>query len=143
MSGAPDVRCVLPARALLGEGPLWDAAAGALYWVDIRGRRVHRWDPATGHDTAWPTPEPVGSLLAQASQQHPWIDLARPAGIENPNYYLYPPLFAILFAPMTLLPVKLAYVAWVGMGAVCLALSIALLLTRGPLPRRDPSAPGP
>jgi sugar lactone lactonase YvrE len=67
VSGAPDVRCVLPARALLGEGPLWDAAAGALYWVDIRGRRVHRWDPATGHDTAWPTPEPVGSLAVRAA----------------------------------------------------------------------------
>src|SRR4030095_6667635 len=37
-------------------------------------------------------PQPAGSLLAQASQQHPWIDLAVPAGIEHPNHYLYPPL---------------------------------------------------
>ena len=58
-------------------------------------------------------PQPVGSLLAQASQQHPWIDLARPAGIDNPNYYLYPPLFSVMFAPVTLLPYKIAYVVWV------------------------------
>jgi sugar lactone lactonase YvrE len=27
-------------RATLGEGPLWDAAAGRLHWIDIFGRRV-------------------------------------------------------------------------------------------------------
>ena len=74
-------------------------------------------------------PEPVGSLLAQASLQHPWIDLARPAGIENPNYYLYPPLFAILFAPMTLLPYKVAYVAWAGLGTLFLLASVVMGLS--------------
>ena len=83
-------------------------------------------------------PEPVGSLLAQASAQHPWIDLARPAGIEQPNYYLYPPLFAILFAPMTLLPYKAAYVAWVGVGALSLGLALALMLARRARPWADP-----
>jgi sugar lactone lactonase YvrE len=33
-------------RDLLGEGPVWDAEADCLYWVDIRSRLVHRWDPA-------------------------------------------------------------------------------------------------
>ncbi len=79
-------------------------------------------------------PDPVGSLFAQASEQHPWIDLARPAGIEQPNYYLYPPLFAVLFAPLTLLPYKVAYVAWIAFGAVCLAVSVALILRRLPPP---------
>jgi hypothetical protein len=74
-------------------------------------------------------PEPVGSLLAQASEQHPWIDLARPAGIQDPNYYLYPPLFAVLFAPMTLLPYKAAYLLWAAMGGAYLAASVALILT--------------
>ena len=40
-----DVRCVVPAGAVLGEGALWDVAEQALYWVDIKGRRVHRYDP--------------------------------------------------------------------------------------------------
>jgi L-arabinonolactonase len=57
-----DIRCVLPARALLGEGPLWDTGDRRLYWVDIKGRAVHQFDPATGRDRQWPTPEPVGSL---------------------------------------------------------------------------------
>jgi sugar lactone lactonase YvrE len=61
-----DTRCVLPARALLGEGPLWDPEDRCLYWVDIKGRAVHRFDPATGRDTRWPTPETVGSLARRA-----------------------------------------------------------------------------
>jgi sugar lactone lactonase YvrE len=61
-----DVACVLPAGALLGEGPLWDGQERRLYWVDIKGCQVHRFDPATGRDERWATPEPVGSLAVRA-----------------------------------------------------------------------------
>jgi len=57
-----DVRCVLPADAVLGEGALWDVTEQALYWVDIKGRRVHRYDPAGGGTAQWPVAEDVGSL---------------------------------------------------------------------------------
>jgi sugar lactone lactonase YvrE len=57
-----EIRCALPARALLGEGALWDAEDRLLYWVDIKGRAVHRFDPATGRDTGFSMPEEVGSL---------------------------------------------------------------------------------
>ena len=43
---------VFDAHATLGEGPLWDADAGVLWWVDIEGRRIHRFDPATRQDTS-------------------------------------------------------------------------------------------
>ncbi len=43
----------VPPRAALGEGPRWDAASGALLWVDIVGRAVHRYDPSDGRDEAW------------------------------------------------------------------------------------------
>lgn len=33
-------------RADLGEGPWWDAQDRRLYWVDILGHRLHRYDPA-------------------------------------------------------------------------------------------------
>jgi sugar lactone lactonase YvrE len=40
-----DVELILSARDELGEGPLWNVAEQALYWVDIDGKRYHRLDP--------------------------------------------------------------------------------------------------
>ena len=57
-----EVSCVLDAKALLGEGPLWDVAEQLLYWVDIKRREIHRFDPRTGRDEKWSAPEDVGSL---------------------------------------------------------------------------------
>jgi sugar lactone lactonase YvrE len=55
--------CVLEARAELGEGPVWDAVRGQLVWVDILGRRVHRFDPADGTDVIMlETPTHVGTV---------------------------------------------------------------------------------
>ncbi|MET0487718.1 MAG: SMP-30/gluconolactonase/LRE family protein, partial [Candidatus Rokuibacteriota bacterium] len=51
----------MPAGAVLGEGALWDVAEQALYWVDIKGRRVHRDDPQRDHDQHGPVDEDVGS----------------------------------------------------------------------------------
>lgn len=31
------------AQAALGEGPAWDTKTQTLYWVDIRGKRIHAW----------------------------------------------------------------------------------------------------
>lgn len=46
----PTATCALPVDAQLGECPLWSPADGRLYWVDIDGRSVHRFDPASGLD---------------------------------------------------------------------------------------------
>ena len=54
---------VLRARARLGEGPVWDAAAAALLWVDIHDRRLHRFHPETGRDEAWDLPDVVGCAV--------------------------------------------------------------------------------
>jgi L-arabinonolactonase len=54
--------CVLPARAQLGECPLWSPAEERLYWVDIDGRAVHRFDPVSGADEDVAVPGRPGSL---------------------------------------------------------------------------------
>ncbi len=41
---------VLPAKARLGEGPLWHTRERRLYWVDIDGHTLHRFDPVSGID---------------------------------------------------------------------------------------------
>ena len=40
----------LDARATLGECIRWDAREGRIYWVDIPGKKMHRYDPANGRD---------------------------------------------------------------------------------------------
>nr|WP_229476980.1 SMP-30/gluconolactonase/LRE family protein [Massilia rubra] len=43
----PDITCAV------GESPLWNAREGAWYWVDILGRRIWRFDPASGAQRSW------------------------------------------------------------------------------------------
>ncbi|CAE6858948.1 6-deoxy-6-sulfogluconolactonase [Paraburkholderia aspalathi] len=57
-STAPE--CILDARAQLGECPRWDERAGVLYWVDILGQALHRFDPSSGVDTVFGLPEAIG-----------------------------------------------------------------------------------
>ena len=39
------IECVWPANAILGEAPFWSVEESALYWVDIDGKRVFRYEP--------------------------------------------------------------------------------------------------
>lgn len=48
---------------ILGEGPHWSAEEGALYWVDIVGRRIFRWRPADLQPTTWQLEEFVASAI--------------------------------------------------------------------------------
>lgn len=60
------VTCVADVHALLGEGPLWVERERALYWVDIKGRKIFR----LGEDGAveeWVTSLRVGSIAPRAS----------------------------------------------------------------------------
>jgi len=41
----------------VGESPLWSPGEQALYWVDIEGRALHRWQAAGSHSRTWPLPE--------------------------------------------------------------------------------------
>jgi D-xylonolactonase len=57
-----ELRCLWPAAATLGEGTLWSQHLQALYWVDILGRRLHRFQPATQVRQSWPFAEEISAL---------------------------------------------------------------------------------
>ena len=63
--GAP--HCVWPAGALLGEGTLWSQREQALYWVDILGRRLHRFRPADASRESWTFAEEISAVAEHAS----------------------------------------------------------------------------
>lgn len=63
-----NIECVVGAGALLGESPVWSEAEQCLYWVDINGKAVHRFNPATGDDAARGTPGRPGSLALTSEQ---------------------------------------------------------------------------
>lgn len=48
-------------RARWGEGPIW--WGGVLYYVDIEGHRVLRYDPATDEERIWEVGERVGTVV--------------------------------------------------------------------------------
>lgn len=53
---------ILPARARLGESPLWNPADRLLYWVDIYNHRVHQFNPVTQEDRFFPVGDVVGPI---------------------------------------------------------------------------------
>jgi xylono-1,5-lactonase len=56
------VRQVCPVGAELGEGPVWVERESALWFVDIKARRAHRWDPVKREHRFWTAPEQPGFL---------------------------------------------------------------------------------
>ncbi|QXQ08553.1 SMP-30/gluconolactonase/LRE family protein [Sphingosinicellaceae bacterium] len=62
---AEKVHAVLNVGALLGEGAIW--IAGAVWFVDIKGKRIYRFDPASGQSRHWDAPEQVGWVVPAAT----------------------------------------------------------------------------
>jgi sugar lactone lactonase YvrE len=61
-----EVQCLADVGATLGEGPVWDPRAAALYWLDIPEKRLFRWSAADG-TRAIALSHHVCSLLPRAS----------------------------------------------------------------------------
>jgi sugar lactone lactonase YvrE len=61
-SGVPVRACEV--GATLGEGPFWSARDRKLWFVDIKGLRIHRFDPESSALDSWPAPAQPGWLLA-------------------------------------------------------------------------------
>ena len=70
-------------KALLGEGPRWDAATERLLWVDIEAGELHLFDPASGGDRAIPlgnrlgaaAPTQAGGVLVALADRLALVDL--------------------------------------------------------------------
>jgi len=60
MAAVSKAEAVWPVEAELGEGPVW--ADGALWFVDIKKKHVHRLSP-DGAQTSWDAPEQIGFFL--------------------------------------------------------------------------------
>jgi sugar lactone lactonase YvrE len=57
-----EVECLWPIAAELGEGPVWSAGEGAVWFVDIKGSRIHRFDPEAREGRSWDAPSNPGFL---------------------------------------------------------------------------------
>lgn len=62
MGSAGEVRLAIASAALLGESPVWHPRENALYYADIPGHRLQRFDPASGELRHWQFDTDVSSL---------------------------------------------------------------------------------
>lgn len=53
-------------RCRLGEGTVWNAADASIYFVDILGREVLAFTPASGLQRRWAMPQRIGWLVPRA-----------------------------------------------------------------------------
>lgn len=58
-----EAKLVLDAKATLGEGALWHPEQHLLYWVDIEGKALHLYDPASGEDKVWSVGSRIGTVV--------------------------------------------------------------------------------
>ena len=58
-----DPQSVLSVGATLGEGPVWVGRDAALWFVDIKQRRIHRYDPSLDVGRSWAAPGQVGWIM--------------------------------------------------------------------------------
>ncbi len=59
---------VLQARALLGEGAIWNHRDGVLHWVDIDSFKIHTFDPSTNLNSSIDVGEYVGTVVRRAPE---------------------------------------------------------------------------
>jgi sugar lactone lactonase YvrE len=60
------MKAVSDIRDQVGESPVWSVAEQALWWVNIDGRQLRRFDWATREVATWPTAEMTGCIALHA-----------------------------------------------------------------------------
>lgn len=59
--GQPEL--IWDVQAELGEGPVWSARERCVWFVDIKGRKLHRYGVDDGSQRSWATPDQTGFAL--------------------------------------------------------------------------------
>ncbi|RZI39891.1 SMP-30/gluconolactonase/LRE family protein [Herbaspirillum sp. HC18] len=59
---ASDIQVLFDIPMQLGECPLWHPQEEALYWIDIAGHAVHRFQPSTSEHRTWHLPSEPGCI---------------------------------------------------------------------------------
>ncbi|XP_070711720.1 regucalcin [Pempheris klunzingeri] len=67
MMSSVRVECAVKAGALIGEGPVWEESEQTLLFVDIAGRKIHRWSPTTNQIQSVETGDNVGFAVPRRS----------------------------------------------------------------------------
>lgn len=57
------LQIALDYRAILGEGPVWDARKNVLLWIDSVDDKLFVFDPATGENKAYPIGQNIGTAI--------------------------------------------------------------------------------
>ena len=78
-----NVELLVDAQARLGECALWCDQKAALYWTDIDGSTVSRWNEANGHVEQWTLPDRVGSFALCAQPDQLLLGLASGIALFN------------------------------------------------------------
>lgn len=58
---------VSPPGAILGEGPLWSERDNTLFWVDIRGKKLHALAFSDNSLKSWPMPDLIDWIVLRQS----------------------------------------------------------------------------
>ena len=58
-----EAKSLINSQNQLGEGPTWSVEEQALYWVDIYGKRIERFDPLSGQRQTFRLPCQIGAAV--------------------------------------------------------------------------------
>ena len=62
-----EIKVCVDARALVGEGPIWDEEDQVLYWVDILSSKLYSYDPVKGKNKTYDVGQHIGTVVLRKS----------------------------------------------------------------------------
>jgi sugar lactone lactonase YvrE len=95
-----EIRCVVPAGDICGEGAAWCSEQNALYWTDINRSLVHRYDASTQATETWIFDEPVTAVALTTVPEVLVLVLASKVGFWSPETHpQVQPIYTLASAP--------------------------------------------